>query len=131
MKFGYWRGYAQGYANGQEEQSDSDERENAALSANYERVICVLREQLAEEQALAVEQSRRADGAVDQLLLHLGARAISSVGAQAQEKRIETEARAMSMLNDDPTADRPLGTPGGRYASFQEADLLSPDSMEQ
>src|SRR5258708_3218961 len=107
MKFGYSNGHVAGFT---------------AASEIYERQIAILREELADTRAALADEKLRAEGAVDQLLLRIGARAIGPSTIANDEKRVEKhEARMQDMmLAGDPTADRPLGTPGSEFDSLDD-----------
>lgn len=113
MRFGYNAGYEAGM--------------NMARDM-YERQLAVLREQLADATSYGKEQAQRADAAVDQLMLRVGGRAISTRGTDNEERRIEKQIASMAELLEqgDPTADRPLGTPGSEFDKPNDprADLL-------
>lgn len=112
MKVGYTNGYLRGLADGRTQ----------ALQ-EFERVLAILREELADARTLAHEHAARADAACDLLLGHLGARAISSVGIQrevdAQERQVKTVKGLLAM--PDPTEDLPYDHPDARYKSDAEA----------
>lgn len=113
MKFGYSNGYVDGFSKATE---------------IYERQVAVLREQLADALLAAKETATQRDAAIDQLMLRIGGRAISTTGAENEERRVEKQVAAMErlMADGDPTADRPLGTPGSLFDKPNDprADLL-------
>lgn len=97
--------------------------------AAFERTLAVMREEMAELRQAKADADRRADAAADLLLQHLGARAISVAGAQAEAAREERATRAHTALlaTPDPTEDLPLDDPRGEYYGREaEASLLGP-----
>lgn len=110
----YWRGYAKGMEEGRVQ----------ALH-EFERLLAVCREEMADLRRTVAEQSHRADSAVDLLLGHLGARAISTAGQQAEAERSERHIRSVEALTSlpDPDAELPYGDPRGRYSSLTEAKI--------
>lgn len=112
MKWGYGNGYAQGLIDGRLQ----------ALS-DFERVLAVLREELGDCRSTAATQSLRADAAVDLLLGHLGARAISLEGQKLEVERQDRHVNAVRQLTSlsDPTEEIPYSHPLSRYKSEAEA----------
>lgn len=110
-----WRTYERGFKDGQ-----------LQAVQQFERVVALLREELSDARRLADTQSARADAAVDLLLGHLGARAISIAGQQVEEKRAERSLETVKTLTSvaDVDEDLPYGDPRGRYASIKEAALF-------
>lgn len=100
MKIGYTKGFDDGF------QRAAD---------IFERQLALVREQLSTSEANAREARAQADAAVDQLLMRLGMREISTASREFSEKQIEKTATAMAAMYDDPTADRPLGTAGSEF----------------
>ncbi len=98
MKFGYWNGYSAGMCHGRDLASDE-----------YERVIAILREELADARLEARNQGARADGACDLLLRHLGARSISLAGIEREQENTRTTALIAERMSLDPTEDQPFG----------------------
>lgn len=96
-------------------------------SARFERVLAVLREELADARADRDKQLVRGDAACDLLLQHLGARAISLVGQAQEERRAERNARAVRTFSalPDPTDELPYGHPDGLYASERDANRFA------
>lgn len=113
MRFGYAAGHDAGFA--------------AAVEI-YERQIAVLREEMSDLRAQLDTANARVEGAVDQLLVRMGARAITPRALENEEKRYERQDARMRELfaQGDPTADRPLGTPGSEFDQPNDprADLL-------
>lgn len=113
MRIGYSAGHDAGFAKATE---------------IYERQIAVLREEMADLRTQLADANTRAEGAVDQLLLRMGSQAVSRTFTQNQEKAMERQEKQMQDFRDftDPTADRPLGTPGSEFdrPNDPRADLL-------
>lgn len=109
-----WKTYERGFKDG-----------NLAAVQNYERVVGILREELSDARRLADNQAARADAAVDLLLGHLGARAISLAGQQHEAEQVERRVRSVEALTKIPDIDAelPIGDPRGRYQSLAEAKL--------
>lgn len=105
MKFGYHRGYVNGYAAAIEQAKEG-----------FERQVALLQEQLADARTLATYQSQRADAACDELLRHLGLRAISNAGLDAEDRRVRNAMSLSAVTADDPLDDHPFSTPGTIYA---------------
>lgn len=126
MRVGYWKGHRDGYEAGRVQ----------ALH-EFERVLAVLREELADSRAAAADQSHRADGAVDLLLGHLGAKAISLAGQKVEAERAERHIRSVQTITTmpDPTDELPYGHPNSLYKSEKEArvdfELPGADVPEQ
>lgn len=118
MKIGYSRGHADGFA---------------AAREIYERQLAIVREELADLRVALADEKARTEGAVDQLLVRMGARAIAPATLGNEERRLERQERTMRELlsEGDPTADRPLGTAGSEFDQPNDprADLLY--GMEQ
>lgn len=108
------RRYEQGFKDG-----------HLAAVQNYERVVALLREELSDARQLAQAQAHRADSACDLLLGHLGVRAISLAGQQAEAERTEQHIRNVEAITALPDIDQefPIGDPRGRYQSLAEAKL--------
>lgn len=108
----YWKGYNDGYAEGR-----------LQAVSEYERVLAVLREEVADLRREREGQSHRADAAVDLLLGHLGERAISLAGEVREVERAERHISTVRQLTSlpDPTEELPYGHPSGRYKSEAEA----------
>lgn len=121
MKVGYYNGYAQGLADGR-----------AQALQDFERILAVLREELADARRDAAGQSHRADAACDLLLGHLGARAISLEGEKKEVERQERHIESVKSLVNipDPTDELPYGHPQGLYSSEKEAMLAFEDVPE-
>lgn len=104
----YWKGYNDGYAEGRLQ----------AIS-EYERVLALLREEVADLKREREGQSHRADAAVDLLLGHLGERAISLAGEVREVERAERHIKSVQQLTalPDPTQELPYGDPRGLYPS--------------
>lgn len=102
MRVGYAKGHHDGFV---------------AASDIYERQLAVLREEMSDLRAQLETANARVEGAVDQLLIRMGARAIAPSTVQNEEKNFERQdARMREMFaQGDPTADRPLGTPGSEF----------------
>lgn len=113
MRFGYAAGHDAGFEK---------------ATAIYERQLALLREEMADLRVQLADANTRAEGAVDQLLLRMGSAAVSRTFMQNQEKAMEKQERQMQDFRDftDPTADRPLGTPGSEFdrPNDPRADLL-------
>lgn len=126
MRFGYWKGHADGVKEGR-----------LQTLQEFERILAVLREELSDSRATAADQSHRADAAVDLLLGHLGARAISIAGEKSEVERQERHLQTVRTLTTmpDPTEELPYGHPNASYASSREArvdyDLLGADVPEE
>lgn len=121
MKWGFWNGYAKGLADGR-----------AQALQEFERILAVLREEVADLRGIADNQAHRADAACDLLLGHLGARAISLEG---EKREIERQDRHVEMVQKlasvpDPTDELPYGHPNGLYSSEKEAMLAFEDVPE-
>lgn len=99
----------------------------------YERILAILREEVADLRAERDRQLSRADAAADLLLQHIGSRAISLAGKQEEVARSERHVRAVQTLASipDPTEDLPLGHPSGRFASASEASLFSGEDVAE
>lgn len=113
MKFGYSNGFNAGFA---------------AAKDIYERQLAIVREELADARIALADEKVRVEGAVDQLLIRIGARAIAPSTTQHEERKLERQERLLKemMADGDPTADRPLGTPGSEFDRENDprADLL-------
>lgn len=121
MKVGYYNGFKNGYQEGRVQ----------ALQ-EFERILAVLREEIVDLRADAAGQSHRADAACDLLLGHLGARAISLAGAQAEVDRAERHVRSVQGLVNmsDPTEDLPIGHPLGQFATDREAAIALTEDID-
>jgi len=110
----FWKGYKHGYDDGRVQ----------ALQ-EFERILAVLREELADSRADAAKQSHRADAACDLLLGHLGARAISLAGETRETERADRHVNAVKQLASlpDPTEELPIGHPFGLYQSEADARI--------
>ena len=101
------------------------------LREDYERVLAILREELADVIARESHQAQRADAACDLLLTHLGARAISRLGQDAEGKRLHTMSKLAGQFALDPTDDHPLGTPGTEFGNgHEDASILVREPAE-
>lgn len=121
MKLGYWKGFTDG------------EREGYLRGVQeFERVLAVLREELADTRADRGAQSHRADAACDLLLGHLGARAISLAGEQREAERADRHVKAVQTLTmmPDPTDELPMGHPMGIFKSDAEAAAALMEDIE-
>lgn len=118
MRFGYANGYDAGFATAKD---------------IYERQLAIVREELSDVRAQLETANARVEGAVDQLLVRMGAKAIAPRTLDNEERRLERQDAKMRELfaQGDPTADRPLGTPGSEFdrPNDPRADLLY--EMEQ
>jgi len=116
MRFGYANGYKDGEA--------------AALN-HFERVLAILREEMADARRERDYQSSRADSACDLLLQHLGARAISLAGKQEEVDRVDRKIRVVEKLASipDPTEDLPYGDPRGQFKSAKDAALFGGEDV--
>lgn len=121
MKLGYWKGYSDGYREGQ-----------LHAVQELERVLAILREELVDQRAARDAQSHRADAACDLLLGHLGARAISLEGEKRESERADRHVKAVQTLTmmPDPTDDLPIGHPMGTFKSDAEAARALSEDIE-
>jgi len=115
MKWGYYRGYADGLAVSHRKADD-----------DWERTLAVLREELCEVRRDRDLQMARADAAADLLLQHLGTRAISLAGAQQEQAAFERKVKNVQTITalPDPTEEIPYGHPNGTYKDEKEASLF-------
>jgi hypothetical protein len=116
------RGYAAGYRDGVLFATDQ-----------FERVLAVLREELADARAGREAEALRAHGAVDELLRHIGKRLISPSGRAAEAADVERRARVAEriMHMPDPTDDQPFGTPDAQFRDPREALIGDPEPEEE
>lgn len=116
MRFSYAQGYKDGQASGERQ---------------FERILAILREELADVRRDRDEQMRRADAAADLLLQHLGARAISLAGAQAEQQQVENKIKTVSALSmiPDPLDELPYDHPLSTYKSAKEASLVGGEDV--
>jgi len=114
MKLGYWKGF-----------NDGEKQGRLQALQDFERVLAILREELADARTLSGSQAHRADAAVDLLLGHLGTRAISLEGERREVERSDRHIKAVQQLTaiPDPTDDLPYGHPLGTFGSEKEARL--------
>ena len=115
FKFGYWRGYA-----------DGTNASRELHRGEWERTLACVREELADVRRDRDQQMQRADAAADLLLQHLGTRAISLAGQQAENDSMERKVKAVKAVNmlPDMTEDLPYGHPAGTYKDEKEASLF-------
>lgn len=106
--------YAQGYEKGR-----------ADAKEDFERLLGVLREELATKANQLVDAMERADRATDALLGVLGSRAVSTPGLREYERRVETEANFAKGANADPFAELPIGDPNGTFQTIEQAMIPS------
>lgn len=93
----------------------------------FERVLAVCREEMADLRRDRDLQMQRADAAADLLLQHLGTRAISLAGKQEEVAKQERHARNVGVLSHvvDPTEELPYGHPLSTFKSAKDASLFS------
>jgi len=115
LKWGYWRGYADGVAVSRHKADDE-----------WERTLAVLREEMSEVRRDRDLQMARADAAADLLLQHLGTRAISLAGQQQEVAAFERKVKNVQTITalPDPTEEIPYGHPNGTYKDEKEASLF-------
>jgi len=115
LKWGYYRGYADGITISRQE-----------VLAEWERSIAVLREELQDVRRDRDLQMARADAAADLLLQHLGTRAISLAGQQQEVAAFERKVKNVQTITalPDPTEEIPYGHPNGTYKDEKEASLF-------
>ncbi len=107
-------GYAAGYRDG-----------IAAARAEWERLLAVLREELATKERERADAITRADLACDRLLQFQGARAVSTIGRQVERDQAAAAAEAVRASAYDPFAELPPGDPNGDFG----APDLGPDLL--
>lgn len=110
-----FKGYAEGYARGR-----------ADAKEDFERLLAILREELASNMDQLAEERARADRATDSLLGVLGSRAVSAAGISQYERQAESEANLARSVNHDPFAELPLGDPNGSFETLEQA-LIAPE----
>lgn len=108
-------GYAKGYQDGE-----------LYSVQQFERILAICREEMADLRRDRDAQLQRADAACDLLLQHLGTRAISLAGKHEEVARDERHTRAVQTLASlpDPTEDLPYGDPRGTFANAKAASLF-------
>ena len=96
------------------------------VRGEYERVLAILREELATKERQLAEQMERADLAADRLLAIYGARAISRPGLADYSAQVRSEANLSAAVNQDMFEDLPFTDPRGTYKSLEDAELAAP-----
>lgn len=116
MKVGYANGYIAGELHAVQD---------------FERVLAVLREELADARRDRDAQSSRADAAVDLLLGHLGTKAISLAGQRVEAERTERQIKMTENLSfiTDPTEELPYNHPHASFKNAKEASLFSGEDV--
>ena len=116
MKWGYANGFQDG---------------RLCSLQEFERVLAVLREEMADLRRDRDNQMSRADAAADLLLQHLGTRAISLAGKTEEIERTERHRKSVEALVQlgDPTEELPLGDPRGSYRSAKDASIFSGEDV--
>ena len=94
-----------------------------------ERILCLLREELARVTQARDAQATRADNAADLLLQHIGLRSISLAGIEQDNKRRADHINAVTRLATlpDPTEDLPLDDPRGTFFNKKDEARIVPD----
>lgn len=108
MKFGYTRGYADGYA--------------AAKDA-YERQIALLAEQVSDARAFAAAAVARADATFDQLAIRLGAQPVSAPALQLRHEAVRANMDRHGVVQEDAFEELELGAAGSAYQNAEAAML--------
>jgi hypothetical protein len=89
----------------------------------WERLLAILREELATKEAQLADAIARADRATDRCLALFGSRGVSAAGLQDAQTHAAQQAQLAQTLLADPYQEVPLGDPRGTFPTRADAAL--------